>query len=170
MKMKGMAYACCVHSVCLCCVLQEALDHHAHMQFMVQLSDIQDPRKPVLVQQNKVRSVSPLTHHSSFFLGKVTALWMCCVALPCCLFDLACFFLPSSHLSLKHVHVCLHTVECTLTCLTSQEVSSDHSDSRARDVCDAADGSQVRMTALFVTTPHFIYFAKGNNHSSYPRS
>ena len=30
---------------------------------------------------------------------------MCCVALPCCLFDLACFFLPSfSHLSLKHVH------------------------------------------------------------------
>ena len=32
----------------------------------------------------------------------------CCVALPCCLFDLACFFLPSfSHLSLKHVHVVL---------------------------------------------------------------
>ena len=29
---------------------------------------------------------------------------MCCVALPCCLFDLACFSLPSvSHLSLKHV-------------------------------------------------------------------
>ena len=28
---------------------------------------------------------------------------MCCVALLCCLFDLACFFLPSfSHLSLKH--------------------------------------------------------------------
>ena len=21
--------------------------------------------------------------------------WVCCVALPCCLFDLACFFLPS---------------------------------------------------------------------------
>ena len=38
---------------------QEALDHRAHMQFMVQLSDIQDPRKPVLVQQNKVRSVLP---------------------------------------------------------------------------------------------------------------
>ena len=80
MKMKGMA--CCVHSVCLRCVLQEALDHHAHMQFMVQLSDIPDPRKPVLVQQNKVRSVSPLTHHSSFFLGKVTALGvLCCFAL-----------------------------------------------------------------------------------------
>ena len=30
--------------------------------------------------------------------------WVCCVALPCCLFNLACFFLPSfSHLSLKHV-------------------------------------------------------------------
>ena len=30
----------------------------------------------------------------------------CCVALPCCLFDLACFFLPSFfHFSLKHVHV-----------------------------------------------------------------
>ena len=28
------------------------------------------------------------------------------VALPCCLFDLACFFLPSfSHLSLKHVQI-----------------------------------------------------------------
>ena len=27
------------------------------MQFIVQLSDIQDPRKPVLVQQNKVRLV-----------------------------------------------------------------------------------------------------------------
>ena len=41
--------------------------------------------------------------------GKVTAL-VCCVALPCCLFDLACFFLPSfSHLSLKHV---LSTVKC----------------------------------------------------------
>ena len=30
--------------------------------------------------------------------------WVCCVALPCCLFDLPCFF-PPSHLSLKHVHV-----------------------------------------------------------------
>ena len=30
-----------------------------------------------------------------FFLGKVTALGVCYVALPCCLFDLACFFLPS---------------------------------------------------------------------------
>ena len=29
---------------------------------------------------------------------------VCCVALACCLFDLASFFLPS-HLSLKHVHV-----------------------------------------------------------------
>ena len=30
--------------------------------------------------------------------------WLCCVALPCCLFDLACIFLPSfCHLSLKHV-------------------------------------------------------------------
>ena len=32
--------------------------------------------------------------------------WVCCVALPCCLFDLACFFLPS-HLSLKHVNKCV---------------------------------------------------------------
>ena len=38
--------------------LQEVLDHRAHMQFVLQLSDIPDPRKPVLVQQNKVRSVS----------------------------------------------------------------------------------------------------------------
>ena len=43
--------------------------------------------------------------------GKVTALGvLCCFALfVClfvCLFDLACFFLPSfSHLSLKHIHV-----------------------------------------------------------------
>ena len=34
------------------------------------------------------------------------ACWVCCVALPCCLFHLACFFLPSfSHLSLRHVYV-----------------------------------------------------------------
>ena len=30
---------------------------------------------------------------------------LCCVALPCCLFDLASFFLPS-HLSLRHVCTC----------------------------------------------------------------
>ncbi|CAI8057604.1 Protein KIAA0100 [Geodia barretti] len=34
---------------------KEVLDHRAHMQFVLQLSDIPDPRKPVLVQQNKVR-------------------------------------------------------------------------------------------------------------------
>ena len=34
---------------------------------------------------------------------------MCCVALPCCLFDLACFFL-SSHLSLKYVDVTTITI------------------------------------------------------------
>ena len=33
------------------------------------------------------------TRGSSFFLGKVTTLG--CVALPCCLLDLACFFLSS---------------------------------------------------------------------------
>ena len=34
-----------------------------------------------------------------------TCTWVCCVALPC-LFDRACFFLPSfSHLSLKHVNI-----------------------------------------------------------------
>ena len=27
---------------------------------------------------------------------------MCCVALPCCLFDLACFFLPSFSSLIKH--------------------------------------------------------------------
>ena len=43
-----------MHTVC---VVQEVLDQRAHMQFAVQLSEIQDPRKPVLVQQNKVRSV-----------------------------------------------------------------------------------------------------------------
>ena len=42
----------------------------------------------------------PATYKRSFFLGKVTALGVLC----CCLFDLACFFLPSfSHLALKNV-------------------------------------------------------------------
>ena len=44
---------------------------------------------------------------------------MCCVALPCCLFDLACFFLPSfSHFSLKHVPstiACLHCLSLSLS-------------------------------------------------------
>ena len=37
--------------------------------------------------------------------------WVCCVALPCCLFDLACFFLPSfPTLINKHVQgVVVHT-------------------------------------------------------------
>ena len=40
---------------------------------------------------------------------------MCCVALPCCLFDLACFFLPSfSHFSLKHVYVYTHAYITTM--------------------------------------------------------
>ncbi len=30
------------------------------MQFTLQLSNIEDPRRPVLVQQNKVRLVSPI--------------------------------------------------------------------------------------------------------------
>ena len=38
---------------------------------------------------------------------------MCCVALPCCLFDLACFFLPS-HLSLKHVYLVVFGVIVSL--------------------------------------------------------
>ena len=28
-------------------------------------------------------------------LGYLHVHWVCCVALPCCLFDFACFFLPS---------------------------------------------------------------------------
>ena len=40
---------------------------------------------------------------------------VCCVALPCCLFDLACFFLSSfSHLTLKHVHVPVMYITRTL--------------------------------------------------------
>ena len=30
--------------------------------------------------------------------GEIDLPWVCCVALLCCLFDLACFFLPSSSL------------------------------------------------------------------------
>ena len=54
------------------------------------------------------------TRGSSFFLGKVTALGvLCCVALPCCLFDLACLLLPSfSHLSFKHVYTCTYVCLC----------------------------------------------------------
>ena len=47
------------------------------------------------------------TRGSSYFLGFP---WVCCVALPCCLFVLvASFFLPS-HLSLKYVHVYMYIV------------------------------------------------------------
>ena len=51
------------------------------------------------------------TRGSSFFLGKVTALGvLCCFALLfVCLTVLASFFLPS-HLSLKHVSVCVETL------------------------------------------------------------
>ena len=47
------------------------------------------------------------TRGSSFFFGKVTGLGVCCVALPCCLFDLAYFFLPSFSSLIK-------TCTCTL--------------------------------------------------------
>ena len=53
------------------------------------------------------------TRGSSFSLGKVTVCLGCVVLLclkNCCLFDLACFFLPSFSSSIKtcilHVHVC----------------------------------------------------------------
>ena len=39
-----------------CTSIQEAIDRHARMQFTLQLSsNIQDPRKPVQLQQNRVR-------------------------------------------------------------------------------------------------------------------
>ena len=47
------------------------------------------------------------TRNSSFFLGKVTTLGAVLLCLVVCLTLLASFFLPS-HLSLKHVHVCMH--------------------------------------------------------------
>lgn len=38
--------------------VQEVMDHHARMQFALQLSSrIKDPRKAVLSQQNKVKYV-----------------------------------------------------------------------------------------------------------------
>ena len=37
--------------------------------------------------------------HEHFFILPSHTCWVCCIALLCCLFDLACFFLPS-HLSL----------------------------------------------------------------------
>ena len=48
-----------VVSCVVCCVLclQEALERKARMQFTLQLSNIEDPRKAVLVQQNKIRFV-----------------------------------------------------------------------------------------------------------------
>ena len=53
--------------------------------------------------------LQPYTYRgSSFFLGKVTALGvLCCFALFVCLTLLASFFL-TSHLSIKHVHACIH--------------------------------------------------------------
>ena len=43
-----------------------------------------------------------------------------CLLCPVCLFDLACFFLPSfSHLSLEHVYVWLKLPGCTRCYITS---------------------------------------------------
>ena len=45
---------------------------------------------------------------------------LCCVALPCCLFDLACFFLPS-HLSLRHVYVYTMMIDYCVICYADVE-------------------------------------------------
>lgn len=44
-------------SIPLFTIIQEALDRHARMRFTLQLSNIQDPRKPIQLQQNRVRLV-----------------------------------------------------------------------------------------------------------------
>ena len=38
---------------------------------------------------------APGVRYSHFRKTSQATAWVCCVALPCCLFDLACFFLPS---------------------------------------------------------------------------
>ena len=54
--------------------------------------------------------------HAAHFTYEKWLPWVCCVALPCSLFDLACFFLPSfSHLSLKHVYTCVCV--CVYVCV-----------------------------------------------------
>ena len=47
------------------------------------------------------------TRGSSFFLGKVTALGVLCLP---CLFDLACFFLPSFSSLIKNMYFVLYTL------------------------------------------------------------
>ena len=42
---------------------------------------------------DKVYNIYIIIYIHDAFCGIYT--WVCCVALPCCLFDLACFFLPS---------------------------------------------------------------------------
>ena len=56
------------------------------------------------------------TRGSSFFLEKATALGVLCYScLVVCLFDLACFFLPSfSSLIKTCIHECMYT--CTYAC------------------------------------------------------
>ena len=60
-------------------------------------------------------------HVIHFFFGKVTALGVLfCFALICCLFDLACFFLPSSLLNIYVLYMycmCAYIhLQCTCIC------------------------------------------------------
>ena len=54
-----------------------------------------------------IRSFNKIMVHDSisYFPFEKCLPWVCCVALPCCLFDLACFFLPSASLIKMYTYI-----------------------------------------------------------------
>ena len=55
--------------------------------------------------------------HDVSLTTALKTIWVCCVALPCCLFDLACFFLPSfSSLIKTCIHDCVCLSQSSPTC------------------------------------------------------
>ena len=74
-----------------------------------------------------------MTVHIHVYLRQLIFLrrsdWVCCVALPCCLFDLACFFLPSFSSLIK---TCTYStlMVCSFTAESSTPLHIPHLDLR----------------------------------------
>ena len=65
--------------------------------------------KHVIMLEVKVYPLQINVYMYMYVEHSIVYTWVCCVALPCCLFDLACFFLPSfSRLSLKRACTCMY--------------------------------------------------------------
>ena len=107
------------------------------------------------------------TRGNSFFFGKVTALVVpCCFALFVCLTLLVSFFLPS-HLSLKHVHVCVLCINFKLVMMSLQLISClptclGHWVCPCHWITDEDDTSLSTTSSLHVPGPCFSVYELRN--------